>query len=171
MALKRYGQITNAEAYFEDNTLVGIIKELDLPEIEWETVEHETLGQVAVFKAPARPLKALEGEMTFGFVEPTIAGMTYMPTKAFTFQLHHNVDVWDQNGLSMEESFKLVTVVRVLFHSSKLGGSKLGDLVDHKVKFTCNRFVQSVYQTGEELIGVDVMANRAWNRDGEIWPS
>ena len=170
MALLRFGQITNAEVYFEDNTLVGMVKEFKIPKIAWQSIDHETLGQVAVWKAPARPMQALEGSVKFGFVDPDVAAMTYMPTRAWRFQIHHDVDVWGQDGLDTDKSYKLVTAVRLLFTESELGGAKLGDLVEHDAPFTCTRFVQRVYSEQTPLIGVDVMANRIWGKYGDPWP-
>lgn len=169
MALKQFGQITNAEVYFEDKSLVGICKEFKLPKIEWNTVDIETLGQVAVFKAPARPLQALEGSMTWESIDPELSGMSYTPTKVWPFQLHSMVDVWGPDGLDEAESYTLVTTVGLQFISSELGAAKLGDLQEQEVEFTCSRLTQRVHDSDKVIFTVDVFANRARNGEGDIW--
>jgi P2 family phage contractile tail tube protein len=166
----RFGQITNAEVYLEDNSLVGICKEFKVPKIEWNTIDHETLGQVAVFKAPARPLQALEGSMTWDTIDPDLLGMSYTPTKVFPFQLHSLNDVWGPDGRDEGKSFTLITTVGLQFVSSELGAAKLGDLQGQEVEFTCTRLSQRVHSSDKVIFSVDVFANRARNGQGDIWP-
>lgn len=169
--MRRHGQITNALTYLNDDELVGVMAECEFDDIEWTDVDHETLGQVAIFKAPARPLKAVTGTMKFSFVEPDVRSMTLRPTVAPLFQMHEDVDVWGEAGLDLEQSYKLVTTCRPLFHTSKVAGRKLGDMVGFEAKFTCLRYTQFVYgEEGDPLIGVDVKANRVWGKHGDAWP-
>ena len=170
MAFKRFGQITNAEVYFEDKNLVGIVKEFKVPKIEWNQIDHETLGQVAVFKTAARTLQALEGSMSWESIDPDLMEMAYTPTKTWGFQLHSHVDIWDADGLSVENSYTLVTSVGLNFSSSELGAAKLGDLQENEVAFNCSRLTQRVHDSDKVLFSVDVFANRVRNGDGDIWP-
>ena len=169
--MRRHGQITNALTYMDDQELVGVMAECEFDDIEWNTVEHETLGQVVIFEAPARPLKPVTGTMKFSFIEPESRSITLNPTKAPLFQMHMDVDVWGNEGLDISQSYKLVTTCRPLFKTSKMGAMKLGDMVGFEAKFSTLRYTQFVYgEEGDPLIGVDVKANRVWGKHGDMWP-
>lgn len=166
---KRHGQITSAEVYLEDNSLVGIVSEFSIPEIAWNTIDHETLGQVAIFKAPARPLQALEGSMKWQFVEPSLAAMAYNPTKVYPFQLHSKVDIMGPDGFDQDNSYTLVTLVALQFHKASFGAAKLGDLMDTDTEFTCVRMTQKIHDSDTELFSVDVFANTVKAGGSDIW--
>lgn len=159
MPFKRHGQITNSEVYFEDKTLVGICAEFNVPEIEWGTVDHETLGQVAVFKAPSRALQALEGSMKWQFPEPELLEMAYNPTIVYPFMLHSKVDILTEDGFTSDSSYTLVTTAAVMFTKAAMGASKLGDLMDEELDFTCVRLSQRVHDSNRQIFAVDIFAN------------
>lgn len=167
---RRNGQITDAHVYLEDNDLVGIVSEFQIPSIEWNTIEHETLGQVAVYKTAARALQALEGSMKWEFVEPTLAEMAYNPTKVYPFQLHSKVDIWGPDGLDLDKSYTLVTLVALQFNKAGPGVAKLGDLMDVELDFTCTRLTQRIHDSDKVMFSVDVFANRVQDGSGDIWP-
>lgn len=166
---RRYGQITNAEVYLRDNSLVGIAKSFKLPKIEWKTVDIETLGQVACYKAPTRTLESLTGSTTFQFLEPEITEQAYDPTKTLKFQLHQYVDVNGPDGLDLERSYTLITNVDLRFYSLEPGGTELGDAEELEGEFTVSRLVQRVHDSDKVMLEVDVFGNRARNSSGEMW--
>ncbi|WP_310620886.1 phage major tail tube protein [Flexibacterium corallicola] len=165
----RYGLMTNAEVYLDDNSLVGIAKEFKMPKIEWKTQDIETLGQVAVYKAPTRTLEALEGSITFSHIVPEIAERSYDPTKSMTLQLHSFVDVNNEDGLDLENSYTLITIMTMRVFSTEFGGSKLGDLEEIETGFSCSRLVQRVHDSDKKLLEVDVFSNKARNSSGDFW--
>ena len=159
MHIRRHARITNATVYLEDNSLVGIAREIQLPKLEWHEVEHESLGQVAVFKTPGRALQALEGSITWEAVDPDIARRTLHPGRAITFQVHHEQDVWGPDGHDAGESVTIVTVMRVLFKGAELEALKNSEQPGWQQEFTCTRLVQRVHSENVPLIEVDVFAN------------
>ncbi len=159
MHIRRHARITNATVYLEDNSLVGIAREIQLPKLEWHEVEHESLGQVAVFKTPARALQALEGSITWEAIDPDIARRTLDPSRAITFQVHHEQDVWDADGFSAGESVTIVTIMRLLFKGGELEALKNSEQAGFQQEFTCTRLVQRVHSENTPLIEVDVFAN------------
>lgn len=169
MAFKRNGQITNSEVYFEDKTLVGICSEFNIPEIEWGTVDHETLGQVAVFKAPSRPLQSLGGSMKWAFPEPELMEMAYNPTIVYPFMLHSKVDILGPDGFDSENSYTLVTLAALMFTKSAMGAAKLGDLMDEELDFTCMRLSQRVHDSNRQIFAVDVFANTVQVGGKDVW--
>ncbi len=159
MHIRRHAKITNATIYLEDNSLVGVAREIQLPKLEWHEVEHQSLGQVAVFKAPARPLQALEGSITWESVDPEIARRTLNPARAVILQAHWEQDAWNEDGWDEGESVTMVAVMRCLFKSSELEALKNAEQSGYTQEFTCTRFVQRVHSENEPIIEVDVFAN------------
>ncbi|MBO9421708.1 phage major tail tube protein [Labrenzia sp. R4_2] len=166
---RRFSNITNADVYLEDNSLLGITREFKIPSIEWKTVDIETLGQVAVFKTPTRVLEALTGTMKFQALEPELAEEFYNPTKVHKLQLHQHLDVNGPDGLDRERSCTLITIASVQFFKTEFGGAKLGDLDEVDYEFTCSRLVQRVHDSDSVLLEVDVFNNKARNSSGDIW--
>ncbi len=166
MHIRRHARITNATIYLEDNSLVGVAREIQLPKLEWHEVEHESLGQVAVFKTPARAMQALEGSITWESIDPDIARRTLNPARAITIQAHHEQDVWGPDGHVAEDSVTIVTIMRCLFKSAELEALKNSEQAGWEQEFTCTRLVQRVHSENVPLIEVDVFAN-AVKVDGE----
>ncbi|MDD7908639.1 MULTISPECIES: phage major tail tube protein [Stappiaceae] len=165
----RFGQITNAEIYLGDNTLVGLAKTFKMPKIEWKTVDIETLGQVAVYKAPTRTLEALTGELTMSSVDPELQEAFLNPTVTHTLQLHKYVDVNGSEGADLERSYTLVTVIQARFFGHELGESKNGDAEEQTHEMSISRLVQRIHDSNQPLIEVDVFASSVRNSSGEMW--
>jgi len=165
-----YAQITDAEAYLEDNSLVGIVKEFSIPKIEMQTIEHETLGMVAVFKAPARPVQAMEAAIEFQAIDADLSLQMLNPTKALAFQLHKKVDVWGADGLDVDRSHRLITHVRLLFIGHEYGGLKLGDLAGHKATASCIYLRQRASNSNSPIVEIDVFRQRHKVAGENVWP-
>lgn len=166
---RRFASIVNAEVYKEDNSLLGIAREFKIPSIEWKTVDIETLGQVAVYKAPTRVLEALTGSMKFQALEPELAEEFYNPTISHKLQLHQRLDVNGPDGHDRERSCTLITIVSARFFKTDASGAKLGDLDEIDYEFTCSRLAQRVHDSDRTLLEIDVFANTARNSSGDIW--
>ena len=169
MTFKNFGQTTQHDIYLRDNNLVGIASEFNIPDIEWNRVDIETLGQVAVYKPPARPLQALDGSIKWLFAEPEIAGLINNPTKIHTFQVHSKADVWGPDGIDNEQSYTLVTICALLFHKTSFNAAKLGDLAGVESEFTCQRMSQRIHDSNEVLFSLDILANEVKDGSGDIW--
>ncbi len=165
----RFGQITNSEIYLGDNTLVGLAKSFKMPKIEWKTVDIETLGQVAVYKAPTRTLEALTGELTMSSVDPELEEIFLDPTKTQTIQSHKYVDVNSADGADLERSYTLVTILQVRFFGHELGESKNGDPEESTHEMSISRLVQRIHDSNKPLFEVDVFASSVRNSSGEMW--
>ena len=159
MHIRRHAKITNATIYLEDNSLAGVAREIQLPKLEWHEVEHQSLGQVAVFKSPARPLQALEGSITWESVDPEIARRTFNPARAVILQAHWEQDAWSEDGWDAGESVTMVAVMRCLFKAAELEALKNAEQSGWQQEFTCTRLVQRVHSENEPILEVDVFAN------------
>ncbi len=124
---RRFGTAVNADLYLEDNSLLGLAKEFKIPPgLEWKTVEIETLGQIAVYKAPSRVLEAMEGSIKLQAAEPDLLADFYNPTITHKLQMHQQVDINGPDGVDLEKSFTLITLASVRFFKTEFGGASLG---------------------------------------------
>lgn len=166
---RSFANIVNADVYKEDNSLLGIVKEFKIPGIEWKTVDIETLGQVAVYKAPTRVLEAITGSMKFRAFEPELAEEFYNPTITHKLQLHQKLDVNGPDGLDRERSCTLITIVNIQMFKTDFGGAKLGESDEIDYEFSCSRLAQRVHDSDRTLLEIDVFANTVRNSSGDIW--
>lgn len=168
---QKIGQITNADIYLGDANVRGRVAEFDPGEIGHQDVEHDTLGMIGVLKLPGRPLQAIEGKISFKWLDEEIERQLLNPTKFPKIQLHSYVDVFDEDGLNAEKSHTLVT--HIGFSSLKRGGmsAKLGDPMGTEYDISIHNFVQKVYGAATPIIEFDVF-NGIYKVNGEdVWPT
>jgi len=166
----RHAQITDADCYLGDDDLVGVVKSFQIPSLEMATVDHETLGMVAVFQAPARPLQAMEAEIEFQAIDADLARLVLNPTKALAFQLHQKVDVFGPDGLDTDRSHRLVTHVRLLFKAHEFGASTLGELQGHTATASCVYLRQRASNQNTSIVEIDIFNQRHKVNGEDVWP-
>ncbi len=168
MPATRIGQITQADVYLDDKSLVGRFKDFTTPDIEWQEIEHETLGQIAALSLPGRPLKKLTGKFTIEYLDDALYPRLYNPTVFFPFALHSYVDVFDAAGLSKDASYRVVTNVTIAIR--RVGGHafKLGEKFEGEAEWSATRFVQGV-PGATPWVEYDVMNQVARNNGVDIW--
>lgn len=144
MAAAKIGQITQADVYLDDKSMVGRFREFTTPDLEWQEVEHETLGQIAVLSLPGRPLKKLTGKMTIEYLDSDLYPRLYLPNVFLPFALHSYVDIFNSVGVDKDNSYRVVTSVTIAIR--KVGGRafKLGDRFEGECEWSAQRFVQGV---------------------------
>lgn len=167
--LRRYGKHTNATVYFEDNSLVGICPELELPDFEWKTVDIETLGQVMVLKRATRVMEAMTGSITLDFLEPELGEAFYNPTINHVLQLHEDIDIQGPDGFDKERSYKLITILNMQVFKAPSRTSKLAEGDGQKFEYSVSRLVQRVHDSDKVLLEADAFANTVRNSSGEFW--
>lgn len=147
-------QIVNANVYINGNSLLGKAKEIKLPDIEFEQIEHKTLGLVGTIKLPAG-LNALEGEVTWDSYYPEVRAQNYNPMKNIQLMVRSDVQVFNSMGLAAEEP--LVTIMNVQFNKTTGGSFKPKEALELQDTFQ----IYSIKQTlaGKEVLFVDVYSN------------
>lgn len=167
----KHGQITDAEAYLDDNSLIGICKEFNVPELENTQIEHETLGSIGVLKLPRRGLSAVEGSLTMAFAEPEFLAITSNPRKAARFQLHSKLDIFDAMGLNESASTTLVTHVTALFHKTAFPSGKKGEAGEHSAEFSVTKLLQRDIASSTPIVEIDFFANIYKVNGEDVWPA
>lgn len=138
----KIGQITQADIYLEDKSMVGRFRDFTTPDLEWMEVEHETLGQVAVLSLPGRPLKKITGKATLEYLDSDLYPRLYNPTVFLPLALHSYVDLFNSAGVDRDNSYRVVTSVTLAIR--KVGGRafKLGERFEGEIEWSATRFVQ-----------------------------
>ncbi|MCJ7996065.1 phage major tail tube protein [Rhizobium cremeum] len=167
---RKIGQITAGDVYINEVDVAGRVAELDMGEIGHAEVEHQTLGMIAVLKLPGRPVQAIEGKITFEWLDEEVSRTILNPTKVHKLQIHSYVDVFDAEGRNSDQSHTLIT--HIGFQTMKKGGStaKLGENVGEELDISISSFKQNVYGGETPIIEFDAW-NNIYNINGEaVWP-
>lgn len=170
MARNKIGQITDSDCFINGVDVCGRVSELDLGDIEHQDVEHSALGMVGVLKLPGRPVQAIEGKISFEWLDEEISRAMMNPTKIIKLQLHSYVDIFDENGRSEAKSHILVT--HIGFQMMKTGGrkAKLGEQMGQEHDVTISTFLQKVYGADTPIIEFDAWNNIYKINGDEVWP-
>ncbi|KEY05838.1 MULTISPECIES: phage major tail tube protein [Brucella] len=167
---RKIGQITQADCYINEVDVCGRVAELDLGEIAHAEVEHQTLGMIGILKLPGRPVQAIEGKISFEWLDEEVSRNILMPTKVHKLQLHSYVDIFDGEGLNAERSHTLVT--HIGFQMMKTGGrtAKLGENLAQEHDISISTFKQSVYGGDTPIIEFDAWNNIYRINGADVWP-
>ncbi|WCK24624.1 phage major tail tube protein [Agrobacterium pusense] len=167
---RKIGQITQSDCYVNEVDVCGRVAELDMGEIAHAEIEHQTLGMIGVLKLPGRPVQAIDGKITFEWLDEEVSRNILNPTKVHKLQLHSYVDVFDGEGLNRNQSHTLIT--HIGFQMMKTGGrtAKLGENLGQEHDISISSFKQSVYGGETPIIEFDAW-NNIYRINGEdVWP-
>ncbi|WP_282093039.1 phage major tail tube protein [Epibacterium ulvae] len=163
------GQITDAELYNDARELWGIAAECQIPEVETQTIDHETLGSVGVIKLPSRGLRSLSGSLKLQYPDDEFHRKMLRPNRAVSLHLHEKVDLFDIDGYDEGASTTLITSMRCLFSKVSSGAGKLGDARDLSGDFTTTYFMQRATNSNIPLIEVNLFS-KIYRVNGEnVW--
>jgi P2 family phage contractile tail tube protein len=88
--MARLFSFENAVLYLDGTNVLGQINEIELPEVEWATIEHETIGLIGTPEFPRR-LEPMEVTITPMQYSPLVAQLSADPFTARDFQLRANI--------------------------------------------------------------------------------
>ena len=168
-SLLQHGSVNDSEVYWENNSMVGIAENIDIPELGWETFSHKTLGSVAILKKPSRALKELEGKLKIIFPEPQVYASMLNPNTIHPWQVHDKVDVPDDTSLLGADSYTMVTAMALTFSNVKADTKENNEQQSIEADFCCVRLRQTILASGEELFAVDVLGNTIRAGGENIW--
>lgn len=171
MDTNKVGQLTNGDIYWVDNLCVGRFKEFERPKIEYERVEHASLGMIAGFNAPSRQLKAMTGKCVLQFLDIDLLADAYDPTKGLALTLDAPVDIFGQGGIDISRGYRLTWHMTLMFGITGSGAHKLSNDFSAEWEYSCLRFVEKASNRTVPLREIDVMSqvNRINGRD--VWPT
>ncbi|PIQ25419.1 phage major tail tube protein [bacterium (Candidatus Blackallbacteria) CG13_big_fil_rev_8_21_14_2_50_49_14] len=147
-------RLTNANVFFEGNSLLGRVEEITLPEIKVKTAEHKALGMVGSIEAFAG-FEKLEGKIKWSSLYPDAMKKTANPFKSVQIQVRGSLESWTGQGRS--EQKKVVINLTVAFKKFPGGNFKPQDNVELETDFACYYMKQTV--NGEDIVEIDVLEN------------
>ena len=167
---RKIGQITQSDCYINEVDVCGRVTELDMGEIAHAEIEHQTLGMIGVLKLPGRPVQAIDGKITFEWLDEEVSRNILNPTKVHKLQLHSYVDIFDGEGLNTGQSHTLIT--HIGFQMMKTGGrtAKLGENPGQEHDISISSFKQSVYGGETPIIEFDAWNNIYRINGTDVWP-
>lgn len=167
----RIGQTTNADVYLDGNRYVGRIKEFDLDKVGYERVEHAALGMVGKAKLPGRTLEAIDAKISFSWLETETMLQTALPNRAVTFQFEKYVDVFDDTGIVVDEGYRVITTVSLLFAEESFDSFKNGDdPIGRELECSVIRLVVKSTETDVFIREFDLMQNINRVNGADVWP-
>lgn len=98
----------SAATWLNGTSLLGHIEELELPEIEWEMVEHETIGLRGVAEYPKR-VNALEATITWADYSPELAAAVADPWTSVQLQIRSNFGQYE-GGSKVADILQSITL-------------------------------------------------------------
>lgn len=164
------GSITNADVLLNGVDIAGRVMELDLGEFGYTEVEHKALGMIGVLKLPSRAVEAIEANIKYEFLDPSLKREILNPTKTHRLQLHQYVDVSGPDGLDIEASHTLVHHVGFRTMKTKKGASKLGENLEMENTISVTSLVTKVYGEEVPILEYDIFNKIHKINDEDVYP-
>lgn len=150
----RLQKITNANIYEGNNSLIGKVSELTLPQLEQEMTEQNLLGLYGQLELPSG-LQSMEASMTFNSMYDEILDSFANPTRTRLLHVRTSRETWTANGL--EEEVPVVIFLQASCKNYPLGGFSPRENVE--LELNLNVTFLKVLINGVERLEVDVMNN------------
>lgn len=166
----KVGQITNADIYWGDNLCIGRFAEFERPKLEYEKVEHASLGMVGKLNLPSRQLNAMTGKCNVQFLDIDLLPEAYNPAAGISITLDAPVDVFSSAGIDIARGYRLTWHMTVMFGVTSSGAHKLGTDFKGEWEYSCLRFVEKASNRQVPLREIDVMAQINRVNGVDVWP-
>lgn len=159
-----------AVGYINGNSLAGQISEIELPELEWETIDRENLGDIGLIQYPTT-LSELECTVTWTDFNQTLALACANPYTIQQLQIRINLGEYTPAGKVADRLLKVD--MRGSFLTNQIGSLASNDPMDIetmmkvyylKQTFNNNDILELDLQTPTYRVnGVDLLADMRQN--------
>ena len=136
----------NAVAWLNGTSLLGQVNELELPELEWEMTEHETIGLRGVQEF-AKRMSALEATITFAGYSPELSKAAADPNTAVQLQIRANFAQYEAGS-------KTADVLQVITLSGRFKTNSIGTYGSDEFE---REAVMAVDYVKEAFNGTDIL--------------
>ncbi|MGG6295299.1 phage major tail tube protein [Leptolyngbya sp. AN02str] len=143
--------LEDAVCWLDGRSLAGYVKEIELPEIKWATVEHEALGMVGTPEYPVR-IEAMECTITWSEFYEELALASADPFKPVRLQFRANMAQYGTEGKIGDRLMKVDLTGR--FKENSLGSFKSGEAGEFETMMVCTYVKQ--HFNGRDILEVDV---------------
>ncbi|MGD1952054.1 MAG: phage major tail tube protein [Leptolyngbyaceae cyanobacterium] len=83
-----------AAVWLDGTSLIGHVNEFELPELTWESADHETLGLLGTSQFPTR-VEAMEATLTWADYSPDLAAAAANPYQGVNLQVRGAFGVYN----------------------------------------------------------------------------
>lgn len=139
-----------AVLWVDGDNLLGQINEIELPELEWKRVDHETIGLIGTPKFP-RSLEPMEITIKPMQFSPALARMSANPFRSYSFQLRANIGEYTSDNKTGDRSLKIDWRGKFPMRSGGTFGSEEME-TEYQVDAT---YYREIYD-GETFLEIDV---------------
>lgn len=147
-------KLTNANVYFDGQSWLGRVMEVNLPEVSVKQVEHSALGMFGTMQTPTG-LEPMELTMNFSSVDEVVFRKCSNAFTAWSMQVRSSRERYDATGRIAQDSY--VAYFRV--KPSNIAGQnfKQHDNVEAEQKFTVDYYKLEI--NGGTIYEIDVVNN------------
>ena len=166
----KVGHVTDSDVYMDGGSIAGRVADFSPEQVGYEMIEHKTLGMMFQMELPGRTVKPLKAKIKFAWLDEEIMRRTALPNQAVTFQFQSYVDIFNADGLVIEQGHRLITTVDLLFGGSTVDGFKSGEGAGEELECTLTRLIVT---TSKSAVPIREMAvfNNINRVDGkDVWP-
>ena len=149
-------QVTNANVYIDGSNMIGTVKEMQLPNVEFTQAEHKALGMIGTVNYFAG-IEAMEASITWSTILPDTIKTLGNPRKAVNLTLYSNLEVVD-TGSGLTEEQKITTVIRGFIKGFPLGTYTPGEEASDVTTAMAIHYIKQTSAAGD-AIEVDVFNN------------
>lgn len=139
-----------AAVWLEGTTLAGHVNEIELPELSWDTVDHETIALIGTPQFASK-LEALECTITWAGYSPELAEAVANPFKSVNLQVRANIGEYLANGKAGDKLLRIDLTGRCL--NNQMGTFSPGEMERESVMMV--DFVREVWN-GQEILAVGI---------------
>jgi len=167
----KLGQVTNADVYMDGAQIIGRIDEFKIEGVGYKEVKHEALGMIANVELPGRTLEPMKAKIKFAWLDEAVMRKTALPNRVVNFQTQQYVDIFDSDGLVIEQGHRLITSLGVLFRQSDLDAIKNGEKAGDDLECSVVRLRVTTSRSSVPIREISVFdnINRADGKD--VWPT
>ena len=115
---QRLNKFEATAVWLDGVNLIGHISEFEMPELEWNMSEHETIGLMGISEYP-RKMSPLEATITWADYSPELAAAAANPYQPVSLQLRSNFGVYTGSSKEGDILHKVALVAR--FKTNALG--------------------------------------------------
>lgn len=144
--------LTNGAVWLNGRDFVGKINEIELPEMSWNTIEREGIGDLGTPNYPTR-LEELECTVTLVDIVPEFSAIAYDYRKTHFLQFRGNVQKETPNGEPTDLLLKVD--LRGKFKQANLGSHSANEPLEGEHVLTCT-YVKETFD-GRDLLEVDIL--------------
>jgi len=154
MAEIKVNRVTNANMYLEGGSLLGQVKEMDVPEVKFMMSEHQAIGLIGKMEFFSG-IDKLEGKIRWNSFYKDAMAKFANPFTPLQVQVRSSLEQYGAQGRASEKP----VVIHMTIQSKNLSGAnfKQHDNVELETTYGCTYYKLVV--DGTEVAEIDVLAN------------